>query len=109
MIIFFTSKEESIAEIIILIQQFAYSSLINIIYTYANELYSTDLRGRALAFCIFAEKLGKFAGPVMEDLDKTILMISSILSLVSCLFLIPIENEYINHSLVDHSEDENED
>jgi putative MFS transporter len=109
MTIFFTSKEESIAEVIIIIQQFAYSSLITIIYTYANELYSTDLRGRAMAICIFAEKIGKFAGPVMEDMDRTIFMISSILSLVSCLFLIPIENEYINHSLVDHSEDENED
>ena len=73
-------------------------------YSFANDYYSTDLKGRAIAFCLFAENIGKFFGFIIQN-ENYILVLSASLSLISFLLLIPVENNLVNSILIDNNEE----
>lgn len=107
---FFFSDREDIHSVVVLtfLTMLGYAGSVNIVYSYANEYYPTDLRGRAMAICIFADKLGRFAGPFLSNFEEYILVVSASFSLISFFFLCPFENNFTNTYLVDNSEDVNQ-
>ena len=102
---YFQNYDDHYTIIIILFSSIlGYSIIVNIMYSFANDYYSTDLKGRAIAFCLFAENIGKFFGFIIQN-ENYILVLSASLSLISFLLLIPVENNLVNSILIDNNEE----
>jgi MFS family permease len=81
--------------------KFGASALLNISAIYSNEVFPTDLRGRAIAICSFVGKFGGIIAPMLVELSEQTLLISAFICILSCLVLMPLENTFSNSYLVD--------
>lgn len=102
----FVNKENAVVIfILIFLSKYGASALLNISSIYTNEVFPTDVRGRAIGICSFFGKFGGIIAPMIVETSEYTLIISGIICIFSCIILIPLENTFSSSHLVDRIED----
>jgi MFS family permease len=102
----FIDKENAILTLLLIfLSKYGASSLLNISSIYTNEVFPTDVRGRAIGICSFFGKFGGIIAPIMVETSEYTLVISGIICIISCVVLIPLNNNSSLSQLIDKIED----
>ena len=102
LIFFLVEKPDPIWVIVLIFfSKFGAAAILNISSIYSNEVFPTDIRGRAIAICSFVGKFGGIIAPSIVENSQYTLIISAAVCLVSCFILIPLKNSYSNASLTE--------
>jgi len=103
--IFVDKKNAILILILIFLSKYGASSLLNISSIYTNEVFPTDVRGRAIGICSFFGKFGGIIAPMIVETSEYTLIISGIICMISCIVLIPLKNTSSSSHLIDRITD----